>query len=101
MVVGAAIEDLSQVLVGLRSQDLSGSLVDELATEVVELRRLVDGLEVEWTRRLAHLEQADVTALEGHSSMTAFLKDRCRMSGTRGPAGGFAFSPTSGSAFRC
>jgi Domain of unknown function (DUF222) len=83
MVVGGVVDDLSQVLVGLRSQDLSDVSVDEVATEVVELRRLVDGLEVEWTRRIAHLEQADVTSLEGHTSMTAFLKDRCRMSGTR------------------
>ena len=44
---------------------------------------LVDGLEVEWTRRIAHLEQADVISLEGHTSMTAFLKDRCRMSSAR------------------
>jgi hypothetical protein len=83
MVVGAVVDDLFQVLVGLRSQDLSDVYVEDLAGEVVELRRLVDGLEVEWTRRIAHLEQADVTALEGHSSMTAFLKDRCRMSGAR------------------
>ena len=67
----------------LRGEDLSGCLVDELAGEVVVLRRLVDGLEVEWTRRIAHLEQSDVVALEGHTSMTAFLKDRCRMSSAR------------------
>ena len=83
MVVGAVVDDLSQVLAGLRAQDLSDLPVDELAGEVVELRRLVDGLEMEWTRRLAHLEQSDVLAREGHTSMTAFLKDRCRMSGTR------------------
>ena len=83
MVVGAVVDDLSQVLAGLRGQDLSELPVDELVDEVVELRRLVDGLEVEWTRRLAHLEQSDVIGLEGHTSMTAFLKDRCRMSGAR------------------
>jgi hypothetical protein len=83
MVVGAVVDDLFQVLVGLRSQDLSDVHVEDLAGEVVELRRLVDGLEVEWTRRIAHLEQTDVISLEGHTSMTAFLKDRCRMSGTR------------------
>ena len=82
MAAGAMV-DLLQVLVGLRGQDLSDLYVDELAGEVVELRRLVDGLEVEWTRRIAHLEQADVIALEGHASMTAFLKDRCRMSSAR------------------
>ena len=83
MVAGAVVDDLFQVLVGLRSQDLSDVYVDELAVEVVELRRLVDGLEVEWTRRLAHLERSDVVALEGRTSLTAFLKDRCRMSGAR------------------
>ena len=83
MVVGAAFDDLSRVLSVLRGEDLSEMYVDELAGEVVELRRLVDGLEVEWTRRIAHLEKSDVIALEGHTSVTAFLKDRCRMSGTR------------------
>jgi Domain of unknown function (DUF222)/HNH endonuclease len=83
MVVGAAVDDLSQLLTGLRGQDLSGVDVEDLAAEVVVLRRLVDGLEVEWTRRIAHLERSDVTALEGHTSITAFLKDRCRMSGAR------------------
>jgi hypothetical protein len=83
MVVGAQVELLSRVLAGLRGEDLSDVYVEELAAEVVELRRLVDGLEVEWTRRLAHLEQADAISLGGHSSMTAFLKDRCRMSGAR------------------
>jgi hypothetical protein len=82
MVVGA-VDDLLQVLNRLRSQDLSDVRVEDLADEVVELRRLVDGLEVEFTRRIAHLEQSDVIALEGHASMTAFLKDRCRMSGAR------------------
>lgn len=83
MLAGAVVDDLSQVLAGLRSEDLSDLPVDELAGEVVELRRLVDGLEVEWCRRLAHLDKADVIGLEGHTSMTAFLKDRCRMSAAR------------------
>lgn len=83
MVVGAVVDDLCQVLAGLRKQDLAGLPVDELVDEVVVLRRLVDGLEVEWTRRTARLEQSDVIALEGHTSMTAFLKDRCRMSAAR------------------
>jgi hypothetical protein len=83
MVVGAVVDDLLQILIELRGQGLSEMYVDELAGEVVALRRLVDGLEVEWTRRIAHLEQADAIDLEGHTSMTAFLKDRCRMSSAR------------------
>ncbi len=54
-----------------------------VAADVVELRRLVDGLEVEWTRRVAHLDRAGRTALDGHPSMTSFLKDRCHMAGAR------------------
>ena len=50
---------------------------------MVELRRLVDGLEVEWTRRVAHLDRAGRSALDGHPSMTSFLKDRCQMAGAR------------------
>ena len=88
VVVGEAIEqsdldDLSSTLGHLRGQDLSELSADLLVGEVVELRRLVDGLEVEWTRRVAHLERAGRSALDGYPSMTSFLKDRCQMAGSR------------------
>jgi hypothetical protein len=81
--VGAAIEHLQTVLSELRRQDLSELPPDDLADDVVELRRLADGLEVEWTRRVAHLERAGRSALDGHPSMTSFLKSRCHMAGAR------------------
>jgi hypothetical protein len=61
--LGAAIDDsdlddLSLIVARLRSQDLSDLSSDRLAEGIVELRRLVDGLEVEWTRRVAHLDRA-------------------------------------------
>ena len=87
-VVGAAIDqsdldDLSSVLTRLRSEDLSELFPDDLADDVVGLRRLVDGLEVEWTRRVAHLDRSGRSVLDGYPSVTSFLKDRCHMAGSR------------------
>src|SRR5688572_25343477 len=81
--MGAAIDDLSSILERLRNDDLSGDSADELGDAVVGLRRLIDGFEVEWTRRVARLGEAGRVGRQGYPSMTAFLKDRCRMSGAR------------------
>src|SRR5688500_408349 len=86
--VGAAnnqsdFDDLHAALARLRRKDLSESQVDQVAIEVIELRRLVDGLELEWNRRVAHLTDVGRSGLEGHSSVTAWLKHQCRMSGAR------------------
>jgi hypothetical protein len=70
-------------LTRLRGRDLNDQSFEYLAGDVVELRRLVDGLEVEWTRRVAHLDQSGRSVLDGHPSMTSFLKDRCHMAGSR------------------
>src|SRR5688572_5123591 len=77
------LDDLSSILARLRRQDLSNSHFDQVAAEVIELRRVVDGLEVEWNGRVAHLRELGRTGLEGHSSVTAWLKDQCRVSGAR------------------
>lgn len=50
---------------------------------MVEFRRLLDLWEVQWARWVAVFAEKDGIHLEGHSSMTAFLKLRCRMSGAR------------------
>jgi hypothetical protein len=63
----------------LRSEDLSDVPPDLLSENVVELRTVLDLLEVEWTRRVAALDPE----VSGHPSATAFLKDRCRMSASR------------------
>jgi Domain of unknown function (DUF222) len=68
-----------QMIEALRSEDLASVGADGLADVVVELRRDLDLLEVEWTRRVAALDPE----LSGHPSSTAFLKDRCRMSAAR------------------
>jgi hypothetical protein len=86
--MGAAIDesdldDLSSILARLRRRDLSEYHVDQVAEDVVELRRLLDGLEVEWTRRVAHLDRSGRLALDGYPSMTSFLKGRCQMAGAR------------------
>ncbi|MEX2623051.1 MAG: DUF222 domain-containing protein [Acidimicrobiia bacterium] len=63
----------------LRSEDLAAVPPEVLADAVVEFRADLDRLELEWTRRVAVLDPED----SAHSSATAFLKDRCRMSATR------------------
>jgi hypothetical protein len=70
---------LGQVVEALRSEDLSAVDGEGLADSIVELRTDLDLLELEWTRRVAVLDPE----LSGHPSVTAFLKDRCRMSAAR------------------
>ncbi len=74
---------LGLVIEELRSEDLSSVPVDRLANELVRLREQIDLLEVEWGRRLAAYADGGGIDLEGHTSVTAFLKHRCRMSGAR------------------
>ncbi len=77
------LDDLFSLLGRLRGRDLSGMSRNELAESVVALRKLVDWLEVEWSRRVARLEETGGIQCDGHSSTTAWLKHRCRMSGAR------------------
>ncbi|MEX0700409.1 MAG: DUF222 domain-containing protein, partial [Acidimicrobiia bacterium] len=70
---------LGQVIEALRSEDLAVVPADRLVDAVVVLRRDLDLLELEWIRRIAAMDPK----ASGHSSPTAFLKDRCRMSSAR------------------
>ena len=54
---GPDLDDLLFVLGRLRNQNLSSMSPSELSDGVVELRKLVDWFEVEWSRRVAHLEE--------------------------------------------
>ena len=66
-----------------RVQDLEPCTLEQLADDLVELE-LIDGwLQVEKARRLAVFANKQGHHLEGHSSVTAFLKHRCRMAAGR------------------
>ena len=80
---GLGMDAIRSAVETLREQDLVSLPIDRLAADLVELRQLLDWLEGEWTRRLAAFSDRDGIDLEGHSSTTAFLKHRCRMSGAR------------------
>lgn len=78
-----ATAHLGRAIDELRNADLESSSIEIIAHELVELRRQIDWLEGEWSRRVAFFDHHDGRALEGHSSTTAFLKHRCRMSAGR------------------
>jgi hypothetical protein len=72
---------LREAIERISIEDADSWSSETLADAVVELRQELDLLEVHWTRWVALLTEKD--GLEGHSSATAFLKDRCRMSAAR------------------
>ena len=81
--MGAGLETIRRVLDGWKSEDLDLRPAHDLAEDLVELRGLIDLLELEWARRLEAFASVKGHHLDGHSSPTAFLMDRCRMSGSR------------------
>jgi len=66
-----------------KSEDLEERPAVQLAEDLIELERIDGWLQVERARRIAAFEAKRGQDLEGHSSVTAFLKHRCRMSGAR------------------
>ena len=78
--IAASLETVRVVLDEWKSEDLALRPMQALADDLVELRRVMDLLELEWSRRLSAFTSARGHDLEGHSSPTAFLTHRCRMS---------------------
>lgn len=78
-----ASHDLDAILERLRAEDLESASPEVLGSDLVELRRRIDWLEVEWARRVAAFDRAQGRDLEGHTSTTAFLKHRCQMAAGR------------------
>ncbi|HKX75807.1 MAG TPA: DUF222 domain-containing protein, partial [Acidimicrobiia bacterium] len=66
-----------------RTEDLDSRDAESLADDLVELELISGQLELERARRVAAFEAKQGQDLEGHSSITAFLKHRCRMTGGR------------------
>jgi hypothetical protein len=55
---------------------------DELLQQVATLREDLDRLEVQLRRRIKSMDERSAHARDGYSSATAFLKHRCRMTGS-------------------
>jgi hypothetical protein len=80
--MGQAIQAFSEALERLRSAEVTALSSQELVDEVVGLRRLIDGIEVEWSRRVAQLDRPGNLPPEV-SSPTHLLKTACNMAGSR------------------
>jgi hypothetical protein len=78
-VVGA----LRSVIEELRAEDIDSLPVEQIADDLLEFELFSGWFEAERSRRLAVFENKRGIDIEGHSSVTAFLKHRCRMSGAR------------------
>jgi hypothetical protein len=67
----------------LESQDLDELPVESVGESLVRLEGYVQQLEVERSRRVANFDDREGPDVLGYPSVIAFLKDRCRMSGSR------------------
>lgn len=81
--MGAGISELRTVIDDLRSEDVDSLAVETLAENLVALETAIGWLEGERGRRVRAFDAKRGQDLGGHSSTTAFLKDRCHMSGAR------------------
>lgn len=71
---------LASAVAGLRDEDLDRLSDGALAEDLVELRRNIDLLEVEFARRLRRFEARRGHLSERAASVVAWLRNRCRMS---------------------
>ncbi len=92
------LDDLRAAVETLRGEDLGLRPAGLLAEDLVELEFIIGLLELERARRVAEFEAKCGCEIEGHTSVTAFLRHRCRMTGGRaqrivGLAGKLAKAP--------
>jgi hypothetical protein len=74
---------LRSVIEEFRSEDVDSLPVERIRDDLVEIELISGWLEAERARRVVAFEKKRGIDLEGHSSVTAFLKHRCRMTGGR------------------
>lgn len=65
----------------LATEDLTSLTSSALADDLVSLHRLVERLQAQLCRRVAHFERTQGFAVSGHLSMAAWLRHRCRLHG--------------------
>jgi hypothetical protein len=78
-VVGA----LRSVVEDLRVEDLDSLPVGRIRDDLLEIELVSGWLEAERSRRVAAFAAKRGVEIEGHGSVTAFLKHRCRVTGGR------------------
>jgi len=64
----------------LDAEDPAALTHAELGTQIVQLRRLLDGLEARWLRRLAAFDRRGAAAAAGAVSTAGWLRAACRLS---------------------
>ena len=63
--------------------DKESASIDELDEHLVLIKAAKTHLETEWTESIGTFDSRDGHNVHGYSSSVAYLKDRCRMSGSR------------------
>ena len=63
----------------LASEDIRSAPIGQLEDDLVELRRSLDALEMEWLRRLALFDRRRPVEHDGILSTTSWLMQRCRL----------------------
>jgi hypothetical protein len=74
---------LRSVIEELRVEDVDSLPVEQIADDLIEFELFAGWFEAERSRRLAVFQKKRGIDIHGHSSVTAFLKYRCRMTGAR------------------
>src|SRR6266550_7242980 len=72
-------ESLGAVLAGLAAEDLTVLPDAALADGLVELRRMIEGLEAQWLRRLEVFDRRGAAAASGAVSTAGWLRSACRL----------------------
>ncbi|MDQ6771905.1 MAG: 13E12 repeat family protein, partial [Candidatus Dormibacteraeota bacterium] len=75
------LTDLSAVVDGLRLEDLHSLTSTALGEDLCELHSVMQRLEAEFTRRVAHFDRTQGHAACGAVSSAAWLRGRCRIRG--------------------
>jgi Domain of unknown function (DUF222)/HNH endonuclease len=77
---------LRDAVAALAAEDVDGLSEAALARDLPRLRRLVDGMEAQWLRRLEAFDRRGGAAAEGAVSTGAWVRSACRLAA--GPARG-------------
>ena len=74
-------ESLGTAISEVAAEDLYAVSSSELGDDLVEIRRCIDSLEAEFSRRLARFDKTQGYAADGYVSLPSWLRHRCRWTG--------------------
>lgn len=78
---GAAIRALADTVEALALEDVESTPSDALGDQLIAMRRAMDRLEAEFSRRLARFDRCGGAASAGAVNTAGWLRWRCRLSG--------------------